>query len=179
MRFASMRLRSLLWVALLMACGPDKGGPHDCSVGPNFEVGPDFEVLVMAEYGPLPFDTVLRLHYGGRPFDDPEVLELADPGTPRALFCYVSDRNGVYPPDAPPLGGPTNGQAGAGGEGGASYQPGEPVDALLCRLWTAGSANLDVVTEMYGTVSLELETKKDVCVVKTTLELTLDDGGTK
>jgi hypothetical protein len=169
-----MRFRTFLFGALLASCGPNKGGgPHVCSVGP------DFNVLITAEYGPLPADTVLRLHYGGRPIDDPEELVLADPGTPRALFCYVSDRDGVYPSDAVPLGGPETNTGGGGGEGGASFEPGQPIDALLCQLWTDGSADLDVVTQMYGTVTLSLQTQKHVCVVDSSVTLSLDDAGAK
>jgi hypothetical protein len=158
--------------ALVLSCGAH-GPPLDC------HADPDFEVTISAEYGPLPNDTVLKLHYGGRAFDDPEELVVADPGTPRALFCYVSDKNGVYPSDALPLGSPETGAAGANGAGGASFEPGEPIDALFCRLWTDGSADLDVVSQMYGTVSVSLQTEKRVCTVKSSVELTLGDAGIK
>ena len=163
------------WVLLaisLLACGPDQG-PLACPVGP------DFVVLITAEYGPLPSDLVLRLHYGGRAYDDPEELALAAPAPTRALFCYVADRNGTYPSEAVPLGGRAMGTAGAGGEGGASFAPGASIDALSCQLWTDGSADLDVWSQMYGMTSVKLQTQKRLCKVKSSIELTLDDAGMK
>jgi hypothetical protein len=165
-----MRFLPLVFGALLASCGPD-GPPQDC------HGGPDFEVTISAEYGPLPADTVLRLHYGGRAFDDPEELVVAAPSTPRALFCYVSDKNGVHSPADEPLGVAEAG--GAAGAGGAASEPGKPIEALFCRLWTDGSADLDVVTQMYGTTSVKLQTKKRVCTVEKSVELTLDDAGVK
>jgi hypothetical protein len=167
-----MRPFWLICGALLAACGPDQG-PLVCSAGP------DFEVVIAADYGPLPADTVLRLHYGGRAYDDPEVLALAAPTTTRALFCYVSDRNGKYPTDALPLSASASGAAGAGGEGGGSFEPGAAIDALNCQLWTDGSADLDVWNEMYGMQTFKLQTEKRVCSVKSNIELSIDDGGAK
>jgi hypothetical protein len=167
-----MRLLWLVCGALLAACGPDQG-PFGCPVGP------DFSVLITAEYGPLPSDLVLRLHYGGRAYDDPEELALAAPMPTRALFCYISDRNGQYATDAVPLGGRTTGTAGAGGEGGGSFAPGASIDALSCELWTDGSADLDVWSQMYGMTSVKLQTQKRVCTVNSSVELTLEDAGVK
>ena len=166
-----MRLLWLVCGALLAACGPDQG-PFRCPVGP------DFDVLISAEYGPLPSDALLRLHYGGRAYDDPEELALAAPLPARALFCSVSDRNGKYAADAVPLGGHMPGAAGAGGEGGGSFEPGEAIDALDCQLWTDGSADLDVWSQMYGMVTTKLQTEKRVCTVKSQVTLTVDDAGT-
>ena len=166
-----MRLLWLVCAALVAACGPDQG-PLVCPVGP------DFQVLITAEYGPLPSDLLLRLHYGGRAYGDPEELLLAAPAPTRAIFCYVSDRNGTHLDDAP-LGGRQTGTAGAGGEGGGAFMPGEAVEALSCELWTDGSADLDVWSELYGMVSVKLQTEKRVCTVKSSVELTLDDAGVK
>jgi hypothetical protein len=170
-----MRWLWLVCGALLAACGPDQG-PVVCPVGP------DFTVLITAEYGPLPSDLLLRLHYGGRAYGDPEELALAAPAPTRALFCYVSDRNGKYPEDAAPLGGRQAGSAGAGGEGGQGEEmqgPAAAVDALSCELWTDGSADLDVWSQMYGMLGVKLQTEKHVCTVKSKLELTLEDAGAK
>ena len=167
-----MRLLWLICGALVAACGPDQG-PLVCPVGP------DFQVLITAEYGPLPSDLLLRLHYGGRAYGDPEELALAAPMPTRALFCYVSDRDGTYPDGAVPLGGRQTGTAGAGGEGGGTAVPGESIEALSCELWTDGSADLDVWSQMYGTVSVKLQTEKHVCTVKSSVELTLGDAGMK
>lgn len=173
-----MRLRWLLCSSVLFACGPD-AQPQNC-VG---TAQPDFDVLITAEYGPLPPDTVLRLHYGGRAADDPEELDLANPKTPEALFCYVSDRMGVYAHDAPALGSSAPANSGAGGESGAGGAPAttptQPaaIDALYCRLWTDGSADLDVITQTYGKVSVELETQRSQCTVEKVVELMPADGG--
>jgi len=69
------------------------------------------------------------------------------------------------------------GSDGAGGAGGAGADAG-PYEALLCKLWTDGSADLDVETQMYGTVSVKLQSKKRVCTIKSVLELSTKDGGT-
>jgi hypothetical protein len=173
-----MRLRWFLLSSALFACGPD-AEPQDC-VGAAM---PDFDVLITAEYGPLPPDTVLRLHYGGRDADDPEELDLADPKTPEALFCYVSDRMGQYPKGEPALGsGPPPAVGGAAGDSGAGGEPaaGEPpetIEALYCRIWTDGSAELDVITQTYGKVSVELETKRSGCTVEKVIPLMPVDGG--
>jgi hypothetical protein len=159
------------WVLLPLlvlgpSCGPD-AAPIVCK-------GADFEVLITAETMPLPSDTVIRLHYGGRAFDDPEELVLAEPGTPQALFCYRATRYGVVEPGAPAFGSTvTGGSAGAGGA-----DDGEaPLEAVLCQLWTDGSADLDVVTQAYGKVSVKLESRKRVCTVKSVLELRPADAG--
>jgi hypothetical protein len=168
-----MRSLWLVCAALFGACGPDQG-PPDCPVG-----GPDFAVVIAAQYGPLPSDTLLRLHYGGRAYDDPEELALAAPMPTHTLFCYVSDRDGNYPSNALPLGGSQMalvGAGGEGGEGGEAFGPGEAIVALNCQLWTDGSADLDVVSEMYGTMTVKLQTEKRVCTVKTNVELALGDA---
>jgi hypothetical protein len=167
-----MRPRLLAWLApvLVFSCGPD-AQPLEC------HGGPDFEVLITAQDLPLPADTVIRLHYGGRAFDDPEELTLADPETPQALFCYLAARDGTYDATAPALGSDplsaSGGAAGAPSTGG----PGGPIEALLCRLWTDGSADLDVVTQMYGTTSVKLQTRKRVCTVESVVELAPPDAG--
>jgi len=173
-----MRLRWLLLASALGACGPD-ADQQSC----DGAALPDFDVLITAEYGPLPPDTVLRLHYGGRAADDPEELDLAHPKTPEALFCYVSDRMGHYSKDEPALGSSAaaaNGAAGDAGAGGESATAGAhagAIEALYCRLWTDGSADLDVVTETYGKISVELETKRSQCTVEKVVELMPPDGG--
>ena len=168
-----MRLRGLLFVPLLFSCGPDPE-PLEC------HGGPDFAVLVSAKDMPLPADTVLKLYYGARAPGDPEVLTLADPMTPQALFCYRADRQGNYDHGAPALGAksssmasPTEG-AGAGGEGGAGS---DAYEALLCDLYTDGSARLEAVTLLYGKSELELAPKKNVCTVQSKLLLEPTDAG--
>ncbi len=170
---ALLALLALTGVALAPACGPDPE-PLECNGAP------DFEVLVSAadEDAPLPADTVLRLYYGGRAPDDPEVLTLSDPQTPQALFCYVSTRDRAYDPTSPALGSSasTTGSAGAGGEGGGGGAAG-PIEALFCRLWTDGGARLEVTTQLYGTSSLELALNKGVCTVQSELLLEPMDAG--
>ena len=167
-----MRFRSLavLAFALAVACGPG-AEPLEC------HGGPDFEVLISAPDIPVPSDTIIRLHYGGRAFDDPEELRLEAPGTPQALFCYPAARDGTYDHNAEALGSDrASGSAGASGAGGES-SVGGPLEALLCRLWTDGSADLEVVTQVYGTISVKLQTKKRVCTVASVVELAPPDGG--
>jgi hypothetical protein len=163
-----MRFGGWLLLALLPSCGPDPE-PVVCE-------GADFEVLISAPDRPLPNDTTIRLHYGGRAFDDPEELVLAEPGTPQALFCYPATRYGVVEPGASAFGSSSTATAGAAGAGG-SDDGGAPLDALLCKLWTDGSADLEVETHAYGIVKAKLESQKRVCTVKSVLELQPSDAG--
>jgi hypothetical protein len=127
-------------------------------------------VLITADNGPLPADLLVRVEYGG---GEEEYL-LASPGTPAVMFCQHSDR------DRNVLGGGgaggATGEAGGGGEGGARSAP--EVEALLCEIWSFGSARVEVETMAYPmTAPLELTRKQDVCTVKAELELSLPDGG--
>jgi hypothetical protein len=167
-----MRWQVLALAALVFSCGPDPE-PHDCGGKP------DFSVLVSAYSGPVPADTIIRLYYGGRPPDKPEELKLAEPTTPQALFCYPAARDGTYDDHGPAIGtqaqhGATAGASGAGGEGGA---PNGVLEALVCNLYTDGSARLEVETLLYGKTELELKLKKDVCTVSTSLLLEPMDAG--
>jgi hypothetical protein len=170
-----LRLAPLL--ALVASCGPDPE-PADC------HGGPDFSVLIMAPDGPLPPETVVKLYYGGRAPDDPEILTIAAPSTPKALFCYSSDENGVYDATGPALGskasamgqssGGAGGEMGAGGAGGPDEGA---LEALVCNLYTDGSARLEVVTASYELASLDLALKKSVCVVQGSIVLEAGDAG--
>jgi hypothetical protein len=172
-----MRFCALLLTLLVSSCGPDSP-PLPCNGGP------EFSVLIKAPDGPLPSDTVVKLYYGGRAPDDPEVLTVAEPLTPQALFCYPSDKNGVYDASGPALGSKaatTHTQSGAagsgaGGEGGQGAGEGA-IEALACDLYTDGSARLEVVTALYGTQKLELALEKGVCTVKSKLVLEPMDAG--
>ena len=171
-----MRWQPLALVGLVFSCGPDPA-PHDCGGSP------DFSVTISAYSGPIPPDTIVRLYYGGRPPDMPEELELAHPKTPQALFCYPADRNGIYDPQGPAIGTQSHTRAsaaagaggeGAGGEGGAASGG---LDALVCNLYTDGSARLEAESQLYGVNELELQLKKDVCTVQKTLVLEPMDAG--
>lgn len=172
-----MRYPWLALLALVASCGPDPEPPK-CHGGAE-----DFSVLIQAPSGPLPPDTVVKLYYGGRAPEDPEVLTVADPQTPQALFCYVSDKNGVYDANGPALGskssapaqssGGVGGDAGAGGAGGID---GGSIPALVCNLYTDGSARLEVVTASYDLARLELALEKDVCTVKSSITLESTDA---
>ena len=175
-----MRYRALLLLASLVACGPDPQ-PTSCHAGL-----PDFSVLITAPEGPLPADTVVKLYYGARPPDDPEVLVVAEPATPQALFCYVSDRNGVYDEKNSALGqqttstfnvGGAGGESGAGGAGGESNGGGGSIEGLVCKLYTDGSARLEVKTTMYDLAELELSLKSGVCIVSSSITLEATDAG--
>lgn len=155
---------AVVW-ALFMACGPDPRPPEPCNGKPNFAV------LITAAEGPLPEDTVVRVHYGG---GAPEEFRLAEPGIQRVLFCTVTDREG-NPADA---GVGSGAPAGAGGEGGAATTAGE-AEALLCQLWSYGSADLEVETAEYPMQErLRLRPDDRTCTVDVELELTRGDAGT-
>lgn len=172
-----MGYRALALLALVAACGPDSP-PSQCHGG-----DPDFSVLITAPEGPLPPDTIVKLYYGARSAEDPEVLVLAEPATPQALFCYVSDRTGTYDKKAPALGQQTTSSfsvGGAGGEsgaGGASNGGTGAIEALVCKLYTDGSARLEVNTTMYDPAQLELSLKSGVCTVSSSITLEATDAG--
>lgn len=129
---------------------------------------PDFEVLITAAEGPLPADLLVRVEYGG---GEEEYL-LAAPGTPEIMFCKHADRDGNVV---------EAGAGGAGGEGsgGEAGGPGaRDVEALLCQIWSFGSARIEVETMAYPMATpLELTREQGVCTLKTELELSLPDGG--
>jgi hypothetical protein len=149
---------------LAPGCGSDPRQKEPCQSGIA-----DFEVLITAAEGPLPEDLLVRLEYGG---GEEEYL-LANPGTPAVMFCVHADRDRNRL-DAGAGG--AGGEGGGGGEGGAA--PARGVDALLCEIWSFGSARIVVETMAYPmTLPLELTRKQDVCTVKAELELSLPDGG--
>ena len=174
-----MRYAALLLPALVFSCGPDSP-PVPCNGGV-----PEFSVVITAPEGHLPSDIVVKLYYGGRAPDDPEVLTVAEPMTPQALFCYPADKNGVYDASGPAIGAkPTaahtqSGSAGNGGAGGEGGQAGGDgtLEALGCDLYTDGSARLEVVTMLYGTQKVELALEKGACTVKSTMVLEPMDAG--
>jgi hypothetical protein len=152
-------------VRLSPGCGSDPHPTEPCESGI-----PDFEVLIQAAEGPLPNDLLVRVEYGG----GEEEYVLANPGTPVVMFCHHADRQRNTLSDAG-LGG-AGGEGGSGGEGGATATQG--VEALLCEIWSFGSARVEVETMAYPmTLPLELTRKQDVCTVKAELELALPDGG--
>jgi len=167
-----MRVQGLLLASLLLGCGPDPQQPQQCGGVP------DFSVTISAKDGPLPTDTVIKLYYGGRSPNNPEVLTLADPLTPQALFCYPLDSSGKYNHDEPAIGAKKTSSlaevAGEGGEGGAGSSE---YTGVGCDLYTDGSARLEVVTLMYGTNLLELTPNKEHCTVPAELVLEMMDGG--
>jgi hypothetical protein len=152
---------TLGWLA--PGCGADRPQAPPCRSGI-----PDFEVLITAADGPLPEDLLVRLEYGG----GEEEYVLANPGTQAVIFCRHSDRNrNVLLGD-----GGAGGEAGASGHGGAASV--HDVEALLCQIWSFGSARGVVETAAYPmTMPLELTRKQGVCTVKADLELSLPDGG--
>jgi len=169
-----MRWQALALLGFVFSCGPDPA-PHDCGGRP------DFSVTISAYSGPIPADTIVRLYYGGRPPEMPEELELANPKTPQALFCYPADRNGVYDAKSPAIGTQARSvaSAGAGGEGtgGDTSTASGGLEALVCNLYTDGSARLEAESQLYGKNELELQLKKDVCTVSKTLVLEPMDAG--
>jgi hypothetical protein len=152
-------------VRLAAGCGSDPYPAEPCESGI-----PDFEVLIQAAVGPLPRDLLVRVEYGG---GEEEYL-LADPGTPVVMFCDHADRQRNTLTDGG-LGG-SGGEGGGGGQGGSTKFRG--VEALLCKIWSFGSARIEVETMAYpDTMPLELTRKQNTCTVKADLELSLPDGG--
>jgi hypothetical protein len=155
----------LALVRLAPGCGSDPYPKEPCQNGI-----PDFEVLIQAAEGPLPEDLLVRLEFGA---GEEEYL-LANPGTRMVLFCWHADREGNVSKDAG-MGG-AGGNGGGGGEGGAASVRG--VEALLCEIWSFGSARVKVETLAYPmTMPLELTRKQDMCTVRAEVELSLPDGG--
>jgi hypothetical protein len=133
---------------------------------------PDFEVLITAAEGSLPEDLLVRLEYGS---GEEEYL-LSNPGTPVVMFCRHADRERNLLMDGGAVGNGSAGHGGGGGEGGGPSARG--VEALLCKIWSYGSARVVVKTMAYPmTMPLELIRKDDVCTVKADVELSLPDGG--
>jgi hypothetical protein len=160
-----LTLGFLALVRVAPGCGSDPHPTEPCVYGI-----PDFEVLIQAEDGPLPEDLLVRLEYGG---GEEEYL-LANPSELRVMFCRHADRQRNALMDAG-LGG-SGGEG--GGEGGAAGA--QAVEALLCEIWSFGSARIEVETMAYPPLlPLELTRKQDVCTVKADLELSLPDGGVR
>lgn len=156
-------------VAVAVACGPDKKPDSSCPASP------DFVVLISADDGPLPSDTVVRLYYGGGAQDHPEEFVLADPGVPKVLFCSAADREGNKVDAGLP---PPGGSAGEGGAGGAQGDRGPTVDALLCEAWSYGPAELEVETAAYPMQDrLSLNKQNGVCTVQSEFVLERPDAG--
>jgi hypothetical protein len=165
------RFRLVLTVGFLAllrlspGCGSDPHPKEPCANGI-----PDFEVLIQAAEGPLPRDLLVRVEYGG---GEEEYL-LANPGTPVVMFCRHSDRQRNALMDAGVDG--SGGEGGGGGHGGAVKFRG--LEALLCEIWSFGSARVEVETMAYPeTMPLELTRKQDTCTVKADIELSLPDAG--
>jgi hypothetical protein len=158
----SMRIRSYCFALVLLACGHDPRPVIPC--GPE----PDFIVSISAEDGSLARDTVVRVYYGGGDSEHPEEFRI-DADTPHfVLFCDVTDSAGNVI-DA--------GVPGAGGEGGATSESSEPVEGIRCRMWTDGSAQLEVESSLHPTQRLNLTPKKNECIVTTEFLLKRGDAG--
>jgi hypothetical protein len=157
-----MWIRPWSLALLLLACGHDPPPAIPC--GPE----PDFIVSISAEDGLLPRDTVVRVYYGGGDSEDPEEFRIDEQAPHFVLFCDVTDGDGNVL-DA--------GVPGAGGEGGGSSESSEPVAGIRCRMWTDGSAQLEVESSLHPTQRLNLTPKKDVCIVSTDFLLRRGDAG--
>lgn len=151
-----------LLALIVPACGDDTSkSPPSCS-----DPGPSFVVLVRADVGPLPEDTVMRVTYGagreehaiGRGSADGEVV-----------FCQPSERDGsvLAAPAAAGAAGEGAGGAAVGGAGGDSAVSTAAYPAALCALYTEGSASVDVVTAAYPPLHEDLEAEMDDCGSRT------------
>jgi len=163
-----LSFRGLLWLfccalAIPAACGPDPKPPAPCPVQQ------DFDVVIKAESGDLPADTVVVLISGsGR-----EEYRLGETNDLEVLFCEATDGGGGSTD--------TGGASGSGGFGGASgaggARAGRGVPALLCQLWTQGPATLEISAEGYVDHREELELEPGKCKVEAEIELVHGDGG--
>jgi hypothetical protein len=157
-----MRIRFWCSALMVLACGHDPRPVIPC--GPE----PDFIVSISAEDGSLSRDTVVRVYYGGGDPEHPEEFRIDEQAPHFVLFCEVTDsaRNAI---DA--------GIPGVGGEAGASHENRDPVQGIRCRMWTDGSAQLEVESSFQPTQRLNLTPKKDECTVPTDFLLKRGDAG--
>lgn len=156
----------LALVRLAPGCGSDPQPMEPCTHGIA-----DFELLITAADQPLPEDLVVRVEYGG----GEEFYVLANPGNQDIIFCKHADRERNLLPDGG-AGSGSGGEGGGDGEGGGAGA--RAVEALLCEIWSFGSARVEVQTAAYPmTEPLQLVRKRDVCTVKAELELSQPDAG--
>ena len=158
-----------IFAAPFSACGPDAKPEQPCD-------GPNFNLVVTAENGPLPPDTRINVRYGGNQEGEPYAL--GETAAPQAVFC-VEDTSvgGALGTDE------GESVAGVGGAASEATEPAIPdnVQALRCRLYTQGPARLDVTASGYEPIddrALSLERKKrcEVAVPITLEALKLDAG---
>lgn len=123
---------------------------------------------ISAEDGSLARDTVVRVYYGGGDPEHPEEFRIDEKAPHFVLFCEVTDSAGNVI-DA--------GMSGSGGEGGASTESNEPVAGIFCRMWTDGSAQLEVESSLHPTQRLNLTPKKNECIVRTDFVVKRGDAG--
>jgi hypothetical protein len=124
-----------------------------------------FRVLLSAADGPLPWDTSLEVLHG----TGIEEFRLDQPHpNSEVLFCRDATRDGGW---VEPL------DAAGGSDAGSGPQP---VEALLCELWTDGPADITVSATGYPTVDRTLHAKSETgCIQTVDVELMLErgDGG--
>lgn len=123
---------------------------------------------ISAEDGSLARDTVVRVYYGGGDPKQPEEFRIDEMAPHFVLFCEVTDSAGNVIDAVIP---------GAGGEGGASPESREPVSGIRCRMWTDGSAQLEVESPEHPTQRLNLTPKKNECTVATDFVVKRGDAG--
>lgn len=158
-----LRLAPAVLLALLgSACSsPSPSGPN-CP-GPR----PAFHVTLTAKNGPLPYDTVVRVAYGG----GIEQYDLASPpDQPEVVFCHqVRADGGAGQTDAGSADSGDAGRADAASEAGSSDagMAGGPVTALICDLWTNSAATINVQGSGYPVLEQPLQAESDDCGIKT------------
>lgn len=133
-----MRVSWIAWLGVLSvsgaACGPGKRPPEGCDE-------PTFRLVLRAESGPLPPDTLLNVRYGSNQEGEPYTL--GKPARKQAVFCDEDTSvGGGGAPSDDGSGEPTPG--GAAGASGTETPEGADVWALRCRLYTQGAATIDV-----------------------------------
>lgn len=110
----------------------------------------------------------MRVYYGGGDPEHPEEFRIGESAPHFVLFCDVIDGSGNVI-DA--------GISGVGGEGGERNESQESVDGIRCRMWTDGSAQLEVESSAHPVQRLDLTPKKDECTVTTDFVLKRGDAG--
>lgn len=154
-----------LIAAPFAGCGPDAKPDPLCD-------GPTFNLLVIAEPGPLPDDTRINVRYGGNHEGEPYTLGQSKPG--QSVFCeeHASWGGASAVDDA---------QAQAGAGGAPSTSSDGKVEALTCRLFTQGPARVDATASGYEPIvnqELELDDKQRCQVdAKVTLMPSAPDAG--
>lgn len=160
-----MHLGFLSCVLCAAALGCTKGRSDDCAVPPPPE--PAFRLQLTADRGTLPPGTSIEVTYGG---DQRETYELGVPNTVHEdLCCRPGRTSGSGPLPSVPchVMDASSGLDAAKVDGGAPQETGTV--AILCELWTNGTAGVLVTAPGFPDLDRVLDAKlrEDLCGVET------------